>query len=102
VALDAFEQEWGAQLPPVVTAWRDAWEHVIPFMQFGPEVYTTGAFEALNRQLRRAVKTDGSFPSDDAARKVIDLAISSARTRTRGWTDARLESKIHFGDRVPD
>jgi putative transposase len=38
-ALDAFEQKWGAQLPPVVKAWRDAWEHVIPFMAFGSEVH---------------------------------------------------------------
>src|SRR6185437_1917218 len=37
-ALDAFEAKWGAQLPPVVKAWRDSWEHVIPFMAFGPEV----------------------------------------------------------------
>src|SRR6478672_12023302 len=60
-ALDEFETKWGAQLPPVVKAWRDAWEHVIPFMAFGPEVrrvvYTTNAIEALNRQLRKAVKT---------------------------------------------
>ena len=108
-ALDAFEQKWGRQLPPVVKAWRDAWEHVIPFMAFGPEVrrvvYTTNAIEALNRQLRKAVKTKGSFPSEDAARKLIYLAICNAVpqwTRTRGWTKALLEFKIHFGDRVPD
>jgi len=81
-ALDTFEQKWGAQLPPVVKAWRDAWEHVIPFMAFGPEVrrvvYTTNAIEALNRQLRKAVKTKGSFPSEDAARKLIYLAICNA------------------------
>jgi putative transposase len=51
----------------VVKAWRDAWEYVIPFMAFGPDVrrlvYTTNAIEALNRQLRKAVKTKGSFPS---------------------------------------
>jgi putative transposase len=44
-ALDAFEHKWGDQLPPVVKAWRDAWEHVIPFLAFPPEVrrviYTT-------------------------------------------------------------
>ena len=63
------------------------------------------AIEALNRQLRKAVKTKGSFPSEDAARKLIYLAICNAVpqwTRTRGWTKALLEFKIHFGDRVPD
>jgi putative transposase len=108
-ALDAFEAKWGAQLPPVVKAWRDSWEHVIPFLAFPPEVrrviYTTNAIEALNRQLRKAIKTKGSFPTEDAARKLIYLAICNAVpqwTRTRGWTKALLAFKIHFGDRLPD
>jgi putative transposase len=108
-ALDAFEQKWGQRLPPVVQAWRDAWDHVIPFMAFPPEVrrviYTTNAIEALNRQLRKAVKTKGHFPSEDAARKLLYLAIHNAVpqwTRTRGWTKALLAFKIHFGDRLPD
>jgi putative transposase len=108
-ALDAFEHKWGAQLPPVVHAWRDSWEHVIPFLAFPPEVrrviYTTNAIEALNRQLRKAVKTKGSFPSEDAARKLLYLAILNAVpqwTRTRGWTKALLAFKIQFGARLPD
>jgi putative transposase len=108
-ALDAFDERWGERLPPVVGAWRDSWEHVTPFMAFPPEVrrviYTTNAIEALNRQLRKAVKTKGHFPSEDAARKLIYLAIDNAApqwTRTRGWTKALLAFKIHFGDRLPD
>jgi putative transposase len=108
-ALEAFEHKWGDQLPPVVKAWRDSWEHVIPFLAFPPEVrrviYTTNAIEALNRQLRKAIKTKGSFPTEDAARKLIYLAILNAVpqwTRTRGWTKALLAFKIHFGDRLPD
>jgi putative transposase len=108
-ALDAFEAKWGQQLPPVVQAWRTSWEHVIPFLAFPPEVrrviYTTNAIEALNRQLRKAVKTKGHFPTEDAARKLIYLAIGNAVpqwTRTRGWTKALLAFKIHFGDRLPD
>ena len=108
-ALDAFEAKWGSKLPPVVKAWREAWEYVIPFLAFPPEVrrviYTTNAIEALNRQLRKAVKTKGQFPTEDAARKLIYLAIHNAVpqwTRTRGWTKALLAFKIHFGDRLPD
>lgn len=81
---------------------------MIPFLAFGPEVrrviYTTNAIEALNRQLRKAIKTKGSFPSEDAARKLIYLAIHNAApqwTRTRGWTKALLAFKIQFGDRLP-
>jgi putative transposase len=108
-ALEAFDQKWGAQLPVITKAWRDAWEHVIPFLAFEPEVrrviYTTNAIEALNRQLRKAVKTKGHFPTEDAARKLIYLAIQNAVpqwTRTRGWTKALLAFKIQFGDRLPD
>ena len=107
--LDAFEQKWGQQLPVIGQAWRSAWEYVTPFMAFEPEVrrviYTTNAIEALNRQLRKAVKTKGSFPSEDAARKLLFLAIQNAGpqwTKTRGWTKALLAFKIQFGERLPD
>ncbi len=109
VALEAFEEKWGQQLPIIGQAWRSSWEYVIPFMAFPDEVrrvvYTTNAIEALNRQLRKAIKTKGSFPSEDAARKLIYLAIQNAVpqwTRTRGWTKALLAFKIQFGDRLPD
>jgi putative transposase len=65
----------------------------------------TNAIEALNRQLRKAIKTKGSFPNEDAARKLVCLALQNAVpqwTRTRNWTTALLAIKIHFGDRVPD
>jgi len=108
LALEAFEEKWGQQLPVIGQAWRDAWEHVTPFLAYEPEVrrviYTTNAIEALNRQLRKALKTKGSFPTEDAARKLIYLAIQNAVpqwTRTRGWTKALLAFKIQFGDRLP-
>jgi putative transposase len=101
-ALEVFEEKWGQQLPVIGQAWRAAWEHVTPFLAFKPEVrrviYTTNAIEALNRQLRKAVKTKGHFPTEDAARKLIYLAIKNAVpqwTRTRGWTKALLAFKIH-------
>jgi len=108
-ALEAFDAKWGERFPPVVQAWQDAWEHFTPFLRFEDEVrrviYTTNAIEALNRQLRKAIKTKGHFPSEDAARKLIYLAIQNATpqwTRTRAWTKALLAFKIEFGDRLPD
>ena len=108
-ALETFEQTWGQQLPVSAQAWRERWEYVTPFLSFEPEVrrviYTTNAIEALNRQLRKAVKTKGHFPTEDAARKLIYLAIQNAVpqwTRTQGWTKALLAFKIQFGDRLPD
>jgi putative transposase len=108
-ALEAFDEKWGQKLGVITQAWRNSWEHVIPFMAFPPEVrrviYTTNAIEALNRQLQKAIKTKGHFPNEDAARKLIYLAVNNAVpqwTKTRNWTIALLAFKIHFGDRLPD
>ena len=108
-ALEQFDERWGERFPPITKSWQDAWEQVIPFLAFPPEVrrviYTTNAIEALNRQLRKAIKTKGHFPNEEAARKLIYLAISNATpawTKTRSWTAALLAFKIHFGDRLPD
>jgi putative transposase len=107
--LETFDEKWGQRFPVITKAWLDAWEYVTPFLAFPPEVrrviYTTNAIEALNRQLRKAIKTKGSFPHEDAARKLVYLALQNAVpqwTRTRNWTTALLAFKIHFGDRIPD
>ena len=79
---------------PVAARW-----HLVPFI---PD---TNAIEALNRQLRKAIKTKGHFPNEHAVRKLISLAVANAVpawTRTRNWTVALLAFKIHFGERVPD
>ncbi len=73
--------------------------HLVPFI---PD---TNSIEALNRQLRKATNTKGHFPNQEAARKLIYLAIANATpkwTKTAGWTKALLALKIHFGDRLPD
>src|SRR6266545_720956 len=108
-ALEAFDETWGSCFPVTTQAWLNAWEYVTPFLAFPPEVrrviYTTNAVEALNRQLRKAIKTKGHFPNEEAARKLIYLAITNAVpawTRTRNWTTALLAFKIHFGDRLPE
>ena len=107
--LELFDEKWGARFPPITQAWLNAWEYVTPFLAFPAEVrrviYTTNAIEALNRQLRKAIKTKGHFPNEDAARKLVYLALQNAVpqwTKTRNWTTALLAFTIHFGDRVPD
>ena len=89
-ALDAFEDgEWGRKFPTVVSAWRRAWDRVIPFFAFPPEIrrviYTTNAIESVNARLRKIIKTRGHFPSDDAASKLIWLAL---RNITADWGNA--------------
>lgn len=93
--LDAFEQgPWGQKFPTVPAAWRRAWTHVIPFFAFPPEIrrviYTTNAIESINSQLRKIIKSRGHFPSDDAASKLIWLAL---RNITEDWGRAAKEWK---------
>jgi putative transposase len=107
--LQRFDTEWGARYPATVAAWRAAWEHVIPFLALPEElrraVYTTNTIEGLHRQIRKAIKTRGHFPDEQAATKLIYLAIERAETKwrsARSWTPARRALKIHFADRFPD
>ncbi len=85
--LDAFESgPWGKKFPTVVGAWRRVWDKVIPFFAFPPEVrrviYTTNAIESVNARIRKILKTRGHFPNDDAATKLIWLAL---RNITADW-----------------
>jgi putative transposase len=106
--LERFDAEWGAQYPMIAKAWRAGWEYVIPFLSLPAElrrvVYTTNTIEALHRQIRKAIKTRGHFPDEQAATKLIYLAITRAEGKwrsARAWTPARAALKIHFGDRFP-
>jgi putative transposase len=52
-------------------------------------IYTINAVESLNWSLRNGIKTRGSFPTDDAALKLLYLAIRNAGLRWRRaveWT----------------
>ena len=107
-ALDAFEDTWNTQYPSIAKAWRSAWEHVIPFLAYPPQlrrvIYTTNAIEALNRQIRKAIKTRGHFPTDDAALKLIWMTITRQDTglrRVRDWPQIRQALEILFEDRLP-
>jgi putative transposase len=85
--LEDFEDEWGKRYPAIGQMWRCAWEHVVPFFASAPGVrkmiYTTNAVEALHRSLRKIIKTRGSFPNDEAALKLLYLAIKNAGLRWR-------------------
>ena len=77
-----FEAEWGKKYPAIGPAWRRAWNEVVPFFAYPPQIrkmiYTTNAIESLHRGLRKIIKTRGSFPSDEAANKLLYLAIQTA------------------------
>jgi putative transposase len=86
-----------------------AWERLIPFLAFPSEIrriiYTTNTVESLHMQIRKTIKTRGHFPNDDAALRLIWLAVTRAKTSWRtcyNWTTAMSVLRIHFGDRIPD
>jgi putative transposase len=107
-ALEAFEAGyWGKKYPAIAQIWRRNWTQVIPFFAF-PEavrkiIYTTNAIEALNAKARRAVKTRGHFPTDEAATKLIYLALRDAAAEwkmpPREWNEAKTHFAIMFEER---
>ena len=107
-ALEAFERgSWGERYPTIAALWRRAWDRVIPFFAFPPAVrrviYTTNAIESVNARLRKIIKTRGHFPSDEAATKLIWLALRNITAdwsrSAREWTEAMNQFAIAYGDR---
>jgi transposase-like protein len=107
-ALEAFDAgPWGRKYPPIAASWRRQWEQVIPFFAYPPEVrkiiYTTNAIESLHMQLRKIIKTRGHFPSDEAAVKLIYLALRNItkewKMSAREWKAAMNQFAILFPER---
>lgn len=106
--LATFEQgPWGQRYTPIAASWRRAWEQVIPFFAFPPAVrkiiYTTNAIENLNAQLRKIIKTRGHFPSDEAATKLLWLALRNITdnwgSSTHDWKAAMNQFAILYEER---
>jgi putative transposase len=108
-ALADFDERWGERYPMIAESWRTHWPQITPFLALPEDlrraVYTTNSIENLNRQIRKTIKTRGHFPDEQAATKLIFLAIQRAESKWRtayNWTGALRGLKIHFGDRLPD
>ncbi len=107
-ALTEFEQgAWGKKCPPIAAAWRRQWTQVIPFFAYPSEVrkiiYTTNAIESLHMRLRKIVKNRGHFPNDEAATKLLYLALRNIvkdwKMPPRTWKEAANQFAIMFGER---
>ena len=103
--LEEFDQgPWGRKYPAIAQSWRRNWEQVIPFFAFAPEVrkiiYTTNAIESLNSQVRKAVRSKGHFPSDQAATKLIWLALRNISREVEEPTDLVACCQGAVGDPV--
>ena len=108
-ALEVFAEAWGKQYPMIVQSWRTQWERVVPFLEFPQDLrrilYTTNAIESFNARVRKLVNGKGHFPTDNAAFKLIYLAVIAAEKRwtrqPKGWNQALNQLALHFEGRVP-
>ena len=104
--LKAFAEKWDHRYPMISASWLEHWEQITPFLAYPAEVrrviYTTNSIEALHRQLRKIIKTRGHFPTEDAARKLIYLAITRAETKWRrvfNWSrTGRVQNRVRRPD----
>jgi len=112
-ALEDFAAAWGDRYPAIVKVWRSHWSEFTPFLAFPPEVrrviYTTNLIESVNSRLRKVTRNRGQFPSEQAALKVLYLAVRNLEdyrgrnvgTRSSGWKQALQAFTIYFEGRIP-
>ncbi len=106
--LKTFGQKWDKRYPTISQAWSKNWDHLTPFFAYPGEIrkviYTTNAIESMNRSIRKVIKNRGSFPSDEAALKLIFLAVQNISKRwtmpIREWKAALNRFAIMFPDRM--
>jgi transposase-like protein len=107
-ALAAFDTSaWSARYPTIGPLWRRHWEYISPAFQYPIPVRrllsTTNAIESLHMQLRKIIKTRGHFPTDEAAAKLLYLALRNIMAKWQraagGWHVALPHLAILFGDR---
>jgi len=107
--LAAFAQKWDARYPSIAKSWRVNWARIVPMFGFPEEirraVYTTNAIESLNMSLRKVIKTRASFPNDDAAFKLLYLALRNIAKKWTmpipNWSRAMQAFAIIYEGRVP-
>ena len=107
--LAKFAEKWDGRYPSISQIWGRNWEQVTPFFAYPAEIrkviYTTNAVESLNMSLRKVIKTRGSFPNEEAATKLLYLALErAARKWTRpvaDWKAALNRFAILYEDRLP-
>ncbi len=109
MALNDFKDKWDGQYPTISASWERNWTAIVPFLAYPPMirkvVYTTNAIEAAIRQVRKIIKTKGAFPNDDAAIKLIYLALRNAEKKwkmpLKEWNAAMNQFAILFADKFP-
>jgi putative transposase len=107
--LEEFGSKWDSKYPTISPIWRRSWERVVPFLAYPEEIrrviYTTNAIESVNMGLRKIIKNRGSFPTDEAALKLLYLALQNISQKwtmpIKNWKAALNRFAIVFEGRLP-
>jgi putative transposase len=109
LALNEFAATWDQTHPTIAQVWRRNWERVTPFFAYPAEIrkviYTTNAVESVNSSLRKIIKTRGSFPTEDAAIKLLYLALRNKSKKwgtVQSWREALNRFQLLWPERMPD
>jgi transposase-like protein len=113
MAFEAFDEKWGERYPAIGKLWRAAWDNFVPFLDLDIEVRhllsSTNAIESLNARFRKGIDARGHFPNEQAAMKVLYLAVRSLDPKGTGqqrwmmrWKPILNVLAVSFHDRMPD
>jgi putative transposase len=106
--LEGFASKWDGTHPTISQIWRRNWARIIPFFAFSPEIrkviYTINAVESLNMTLRKVIKTRAAFPTEEAALKLLYMALRNVAKKwncVQGWREALNRFQILWPERMP-
>jgi putative transposase len=103
------EETWGNKHTAAIRSWQNNWDNLATFFEFPREIrrliYTTNIVEGYHRQLRKVLKNKSSFPTPEAARKLLYLATANItkkwKSPVREWAKILNQLAIRFEDRCP-
>jgi transposase-like protein len=109
VALDAFSEKWNSKYPTISRSWQAKWPEIVPFLKFPAvirkAIYTTNAIESVNYTIRKVTRNRQSFPTTDAALKLVFMALQNISKKWTmpiwDWGAALNQFAIIYGSRVP-
>jgi len=104
-----FREKWDNRYQSIGKSWESNWAKITPYFAYPDDIrtaiYTTNAIESINMSLRKIIKNRASFPTDEAALKLLFLALRNISKKwtmpIRDWGKAMNQFALHFGERVP-
>lgn len=107
-AVKQLDDKWGAKYPYSIKSWYNNWTELTAFINYPMEIrkiiYTTNIIENLNRQIRKFTANKSMFPTDDAVKKSVYLAILNSELnktlKINNWNLIQNQFIILYPDRI--